>query len=103
MNIEFYLLEIINMDNIKEQIEPYFNKGLYPYDCAFKAGKFILCSNIYDDDTIKRNINDKENDHYIWIYSTSGEGAKGKKCERWTCENLYKIPRDFEVINISKY
>ena len=82
------------MNNVNRPIELYFNRGLYPYDCTFNLkNDFILCGNVYDKNGMK-NIN-KNNDHYIWTYST--------QTEIWMCKGIYKIPRDFELISISKY
>src|SRR3954451_3725510 len=89
------------MDNLNEQIELYFNRGLYPYYCTFNLkNEFILCGKVYDKDEISKNninMNDKNIDRYIWTYSTQTVNNK------WMCKGIYKIPRGFELISISKY
>src|SRR3954451_18146950 len=88
------------MDNLNEQIELYFNRGLYPYYCTFNLkNEFILCGKVYDKDEISKNninMNDKNIDRYIWTYSTQTVNNK------WMCKGIYKIPRGFELISITK-
>jgi len=105
------------MDNINNQIELYFDRGLYSHYCTFNLkNQFILHGNIYAHGQIEKL------DGYIWIYSTKNkfvlnsrikdyftENKQNKDAEDvkdgkwiWTCETLYKIPKDLKLINISK-
>ncbi|POG58780.1 hypothetical protein GLOIN_2v1727824, partial [Rhizophagus irregularis DAOM 181602=DAOM 197198] len=60
----------------------------YHYYCTFNLkGEFILYGN--DSLVSERKI--------IWIYSTQTKNNK------WECKRFYEIPKDYELIGISKY
>jgi len=59
------------------------------YDCTFNLkGEFILYSVVSGSFDVQK---------IIWIYSTQTKNNK------WECKRFYRIPEDYELINISKY
>ncbi|PKY52397.1 hypothetical protein RhiirA4_408264, partial [Rhizophagus irregularis] len=62
--------------------------------CTFNSkGEFILYS-IIEVNGIFGGLKDHK---IIWIYSTQTKNNK------WECKRFYRIPKDYELINISKY
>ncbi|CAB4435065.1 unnamed protein product [Rhizophagus irregularis] len=79
---------IIDMDNKDKKIALSFDRKVYPYYCTFNLkGEFILYGEVSFVE--KRKI--------IWIYSTQTKNNK------WECKRFYEIPKDYEIISISKY
>jgi hypothetical protein len=69
-----------------QKIELYFKFVLSHY-CTFNLeGEFIL----YGEESVGGKI-------MIWIYSTQ------TKSNKWNCKRLYEIPKDIELISITKY
>jgi hypothetical protein len=61
------------------------------YYCTFNLkGEFILYIEFYANVTFEKN-------KIIWIYSTKTKNNK------WECKRFYRIPKDYELISISKY
>jgi hypothetical protein len=52
-------------------------------------GEFIFCNDVKNRQGIYHKI--------IWVYSTQTKNNK------WICKRIYKIPKEFELISISKY
>jgi hypothetical protein len=66
------------------QIELDCDIGEYNSYCTFNLkGEFILYS--------------RNDDNLIFVYSTQTINNK------WKCKRIYKIPKDFDLISISKY
>ncbi|PKY49857.1 hypothetical protein RhiirA4_446064 [Rhizophagus irregularis] len=83
-NIEIY--DMLNDEQkIKLDCGHLFSK--YGYSTFNLKGEFIL----YEMD-----------DNIIFVYSTQTKINK-LKCKKWKCERMYKIPKNFELISISKY
>src|SRR3954451_10683207 len=72
--------------NNNQQIEPYFDEGLEPHYCTFNLKNEFILFGV-----------DKKLEGYIWIYSTQTENNK------WTYKRIYRLPREFEFLSISKY
>ncbi len=88
--IKFYLLEIINMKNQSQEIKLYFEFDLMDVKlCNFnKNGEFVLFCMSETSRGEKINI--------VYVYSVQTEPTKTKY------QKIYKIPKEAEVINISK-
>ena len=70
--------------NNNQEIKLEFDNHYRCHDCTFNLkGEFILY-----------NLIDKK---IIWIYSTQTKNNK------WKCKKFYEIPKDVELISISKY
>ncbi|PKC56024.1 hypothetical protein RhiirA1_474635, partial [Rhizophagus irregularis] len=77
---------VIDMNNKDKKNALSFNKYAYANYCTFNLkGEFILYSSVKIDHEI------------IWIYSTQTKNNK------WKCKRFYRIPKDYELISISKY
>ncbi|GBC29532.2 hypothetical protein GLOIN_2v1874127 [Rhizophagus irregularis DAOM 181602=DAOM 197198] len=86
-------LTIIDMNN-NQKIKLKFTRLCKNYHyCTFNLkDEFIFCSDVIiaaDGDFLRQKI--------IWIYSTQTKNNK------WECKKIYKLPRNFELISISKY
>ncbi|PKY62683.1 hypothetical protein RhiirA4_489623, partial [Rhizophagus irregularis] len=77
---------IIDMKNKDKKIALSFSVHSPKY-CTFNLkGEFILYSEVFVDFS-----------EIIWIYSTQTNNNK------WECKRFYRIPKDYELISISKY
>jgi hypothetical protein len=75
------------MNNKDKKIALNFDKEVSLMYCTFNLkGEFIFYS------TNRSSKND-----IIWIYSTQTKNNK------WECKRFYRIPKDYELISISKY
>uniref|UniRef100_U9U019 Uncharacterized protein n=1 Tax=Rhizophagus irregularis (strain DAOM 181602 / DAOM 197198 / MUCL 43194) TaxID=747089 RepID=U9U019_RHIID len=83
-------LEIIDINNNQIiELNAKISHLKYHY-CTFNLkGEFIFCNDVKNRHRIYHKI--------IWIYSTQTKNNK------WECKGIYKIPKDFELISISKY
>jgi hypothetical protein len=64
-----------------------------------EKNRFILYGNIY------RNQKPEKLGGYIWVYSTQTKIKpipKKKPTGTWTCEIIQEVPKDFELIDISR-
>ncbi|POG64399.1 hypothetical protein GLOIN_2v1676236 [Rhizophagus irregularis DAOM 181602=DAOM 197198] len=78
------------MNNKDKKIALSFDKSGSVKYCTFNLkGEFIL----YNEYSVRYfgQLN------FIWIYSTQTKNNK------WECKRLYRIPKDYEIISISKY
>ncbi|PKY13137.1 hypothetical protein RhiirB3_486795 [Rhizophagus irregularis] len=90
-------LEIIDMNNDNQVIELNLDNSdfedfrvSYRYFTFNLKGEFILYNKINSDITAYKKHK------IIWIYSTQTKNNK------WMCKRIYEIPKDFELIGISK-
>ncbi|PKK78592.1 hypothetical protein RhiirC2_770074 [Rhizophagus irregularis] len=83
-------LEIIDINNNQIiELNAKISHLKYHY-CTFNLkGEFIFCNDVKNRHRIYHKI--------IWVYSTQTKNNK------WVCKGIYKIPKDFELISISKY
>ncbi|GBC03030.1 hypothetical protein RclHR1_04950002 [Rhizophagus clarus] len=83
-------LEIINInDDQIIELNTKISHFKYHY-CTFNSKcEFIFCNDVKSRHGIYHKI--------IWVFSTQ------TKINQWKCKNIYKIPKDFELISISKY
>jgi len=86
------LLVIIDLNNNNQEFYLYFSILNLRLDyCTFNLkGEFILYSEVKGKSTFGSQ-------KIIWIYSTQTKNNK------WECKRFYRIPEDYELINISKY
>ncbi|EXX71950.1 hypothetical protein RirG_073900 [Rhizophagus irregularis DAOM 197198w] len=85
-----YTITVIDMNNKDKKIALSFNKYGANY-CTFNLkGEFILYSSVYPGNCF-------DIQEIIWIYSTQTKNNK------WECKRFYRIPKDYELISISKY
>src|SRR5205814_3921393 len=76
-----------------QKTELNFSRGLFSNYCAFNSkNEFILYGYVSKNGI----VNEYDPKNYIWIYDSSQI-----KNNKWTCKNIYKVPRNFELINIS--
>ncbi|EXX59191.1 uncharacterized protein OCT59_012367 [Rhizophagus irregularis] len=76
---------IIDMNNNTKEIKLYDDESIYENHCTFNVkGEFIMCNKV-------------SNQKILRIYSTKTKNNK------WMCKQIYEIPQDYEIINISKY
>ena len=91
------------MNDTNQKIELYFSNGLDFNYCTFNLrNQFILYGHVYKH-VYKHGI--EKLDGYIWIYNTKDtENVLATKNEKliWKCENIYEIPKKFELVSISK-
>ncbi|PKK55752.1 hypothetical protein RhiirC2_801597, partial [Rhizophagus irregularis] len=79
---------IIDMNDKDKKIALSFDRKVYPYTCTFNLkGEFILYGRV-------SFVSERK---MIWIYSTQ------TKNDKWECKRFYEIPKDYEIISISKY
>ncbi|PKY22083.1 hypothetical protein RhiirB3_435900, partial [Rhizophagus irregularis] len=85
------IIDTFDMNNKDKKIALSFGVNVYPRYCTFNLkGEFILYSEV-------RNFYTYENHKMIWIYSTQTKNNK------WECKRFYRIPEDYELINIQLY
>lgn len=79
------------MNSINKKIELFFKYYIKRFYCNFGLnGKFIL----YGMTKTSYPVNYVNN---IWVYSTQTNSNK------WKCQKIYVIPKEAELIKISKY
>ena len=88
------------MNNNDQKIELNLNvtffTGSWCYNFNSK-GEFIIYGNWEHSDTPSTIWSEYQKNHkIIWIYSTKTRNNK------WICKRLYEIPKNFELISISK-
>src|SRR6266498_1933754 len=92
IDIYFNVFLVIGMNNKDEKnalkLHRNDTRSSY-YDCTFNLkGEFILYSVVSGSFDVQK---------IIWIYSTQTKNNK------WECKRFYRIPEDYELINMSKY
>ncbi|RGB43112.1 hypothetical protein C1646_681705, partial [Rhizophagus diaphanus] len=82
-------IEIYDMLNDEQKIK---------LDCGYLFSKYGYATFNLKGDFILYEMDD----NIIFVYSTQTKINK-RKCKKWKCERMYKIPKNFELISISKY
>ncbi|PKY47712.1 hypothetical protein RhiirA4_544150, partial [Rhizophagus irregularis] len=84
---ECTIITVIDLNNKDKKIALDLKTIAWDCYCTFNLkGEFILFSGVYTDEH-----------QIIWIYSTQTKNNK------WKCKRIYRIPKDYELISISKY
>ena len=77
------------------ELDLFTHSNYLPHYCTFNLkGKFILYGKVTNTTELHFDSSDKK---IIWVYSTK------TKISKWTCEKIYKVPEEFELISISKH
>ncbi|CAG8623307.1 13290_t:CDS:2, partial [Funneliformis mosseae] len=105
-NSTFYALKtkeekIVQMcisDN-KELVYSKLEYGSYVYcDSKIDIHKYLKIININNTvQEIEFKIDHPSRSNIIWIYSTQ------TKSNKWMCQNVYEVPKEAELVSISKY